>query len=577
MSIIETLGEVNVICSDKTGTLTRGEMTVKFVFTGHNMYEVEGSGYVGSGKITKDGELVDASKVPDLFKVIEAVILCNDAEIERTGEDSEYHIRGTPTEAALLILGAKTGNFKENFDHPRLGEYPFSSDRKMMSTLYEVNGEYTVYAKGAPEVLIRKCKNLSDEETKKILNLQIEMASSAYRTLAVAYKKLNSATNEFLEDELTFLGLMAMEDTPREESAEAIRMAEKAGVRVLMSTGDSKETAVSIAKQIGLRTEVIEGYQMDELSDQEFEIAVKENTIFARVKPEHKIRIVRTLKSLGFTVAMTGDGVNDAPALKESHVGIAMGKNGTDVSRSAADLVLKDDNFATIVAAIAEGRTVFNNIRKFVTYQLSCSVAEILVLLLGVLLSPVLGWQIPILLSMQILFMNIVTDNLPALTLGLNPSSKDIMEDKPRNSVDILNKVLINVIIVTAVTMCVATLASYYVSFNVFGYSHEISRTVAMLTLILVEILTAFSFRSFKQRTLNRSPFNNKYLVIASVTSLFLTLVIIYTPIRSAFETIPLGARAWGIALGCSLVLLVSNDLIKFINLRNKKYILGTR
>ncbi|MBU0534919.1 cation-transporting P-type ATPase [Patescibacteria group bacterium] len=588
MSIIETLGEVTAICSDKTGTITRGEMTVKFIFTGNELYEVQGSGYVAHGKITKEGIEVDINKQQDIKQMLLASILCNNSEIERTGENNDYRAIGSPTETALLILGAKVGIFKDNFLYDRVNEYPFNSERKMMSVLFVQDGRYYVYAKGAPEVLLEKCskaynngneKVLTNKEKERIYSLQQEMSSTAYRTLVTCYKEIDAGNKSYEEENFTFLGLIAMEDPPREEVAEAIKTAKSAGIKVYMVTGDSKETALSIAKQIGLSvdTKTLDGNTMDQLSDAELAIEVKETTVFARVKPEHKIRLVKIFKALGEIVAMTGDGVNDAPALKEAHVGIAMGKNGTDVSRSVADLILRDDNFATIVSAIAEGRTVYNNIRKFVTYQLSCNLAELITLFLGVLLAPTLGWQTPLLVSIQILFMNLVTDNLPALTLGVNPTSKDIMEDKPRNNGDILNSELLKLLLGTAFFMAFTTLLAYFISFNVLGLTLEVSRTVALLTLILVEIASAFSFRSFRKMTLTRSPFVNKYLVTASILSICFTLVIIYTPFNKILETTPLNITGWIIALVCSSLILILNDVIKTMNLRNPNYISSTK
>jgi Ca2+-transporting ATPase len=520
--------------------------------------------------------------------MIKAGILCNNSEIERTGEDNEYRGMGSPTETSLLILGAKTGLFSESFDYRRINEYTFNSDRKMMSILYYQNGKRIVYAKGAPEIILEKCnqtydngniKTLSKEDISKIADLQREMAKSAFRTLALCYKEVEGVDENYEEDEFVFLGIVAMEDSPREEVSKAIKTAMRAGINVYMITGDSRETALSIAKQIGLDTSdrVLDGQEIDQLSDKELEVKVREVNLFARVKPEHKIRLVRIFKELGETVAMTGDGVNDAPALKEAHVGIAMGKNGTDVSRSSADLILKDDNFATIVSAITEGRTVFNNIRKFVTYQLSCNLAEILTLLVGVIVAPIFGWYTPLLVSIQILFMNLVTDNLPALTLGLNPTSIDIMEEKPRNTENILNKELIKLLITTASFMAVSVLSAYYVSHNVLGLSTDVSRTTALLTFILIEISTAFSFRSFRKFTLNRSPLVNKHLVIASLASMLFTILIIYTPLNVIFETVHIGPLEWTIAIIFNLIMMFFNDITKIINLKNESYLADTR
>ncbi len=586
MSIIETLGETTIICSDKTGTITRGEMTVKFVFSNEELYEVGGSGYVVQGNITMDGKEIDPSKNSALKKLMTASVLCNDAEIERTGEDSEYRALGTPTEAALLILAAKAGIIKENYGGEIISEYPFNSTRKMMSVLYSDEKSGFIYAKGAPSVLLDKCTKMMKNEKEvaftkkareKLEDIQKEMANHAFRTLAVAYKKADPDDHNYEEEGFVFLGIVAMEDSPREEIAESIQTAFDAGIDVRMITGDSKETAEAIAKQIGLDGPILRGKEIDNMTDEELSIAVKDTVVFARVTPEHKLRIVRLLKAQGESVAMTGDGVNDAPALREAHVGIAMGRTGTDVSRSAADLTLKDDNFASIITAVAEGRTIYNNIRKFVSYQLSVNAAELIVLFIGVATAPILGWDIPLLLSIQILFMNLVTDNIPAITLGLNPSSKDIMKEKPRESTNILNPVLISVIGFCGLTMAFFTLSAYYLDFNVFGEPTSFARTTALLTLIIMEIVGAFGFRSFRKRILNRSPFVNMSLVYASLVSLAATLLIIYTPARVIFETVPVGKTSWGIALFVGFLYAVILDLSKFLANKNPIYNKQTR
>ena len=589
MSIIETLGETTVICSDKTGTITKGEMTVKFVFTGDELYQIDGSGFSGEGVIKKNEVPINISNIhkeQNLKLLIQAGILCNDSEIERTGDDNEYRSRGTPTEVAIKILGVKAGLFEENLGFTRREEIPFNSERKMMSVLSQNNGSFFVFAKGAPELLIPKCskyiKNnqeivFSQGDKNSFYGMQLEMSKSAYRTLAIAYKKVDSAGRDYKEEDFVFLGLVAMEDSPREEVAESIKTTQRAGIKVIMITGDSKDTAVSIAKQIGLPGKVIEGNEMDRLSDQELSVVIKDYSVFARVRPEHKIRIVKILKGLGEIVAMTGDGVNDAPALKEAHIGIAMGKNGTDVSRSAADLVLKDDNFATIVKAVAEGRTMFNNLRKFVTYQLACNFAELVVLFLGVLWAPLFGWGVPLLLSIQILFMNLVTDNIPAITLGLNPTSKDIMDESPRIGAKILNKVLVRLMIVSGILMAMVTIGAYAISFNLLDYGAAVSTTVALVALILIEIGLAFSYRSFRKMALNRSPFVNKYLAYAAMLSIVLTIAIIYTPLNIVFETVPIGYAGWMIAISLTLIGMVIQDVVKAVDLRNKDYVESTR
>jgi Ca2+-transporting ATPase len=346
----------------------------------------------------------------------------------------------------------------------------------------------------------------------------------------------------------------------------------KAGISVKMITGDNKETAVAIATQIGLHGRILEGSDLDKLTDLELEKIIKEIVVFARVKPEDKLRIVQALKNNGEVVTMTGDGVNDAPALKEAHIGVAMGRNGTDVSRAVADLTLKDDNFATIVTAIREGRTIFKNIRKFVTYQLSCSIAEIAILFLGVALAPLLGWQVPILLALQILFMNLVTDNLPAITLGFNPYSSDAMEQKPRKNRDLLNKHMIALLIFNGALLALLTLSSYFISFNIEGKDVSYARTTALVTLVFLEIVSAFNFRSFRKGVLDRSPLTNPYLFFASLISVIATIIIIYTPANKLFETAPIGIQGWLVALGLSFFSVALFDILKKAN-NKKKFI----
>jgi Ca2+-transporting ATPase len=587
MSIIETLGETTVICSDKTGTITRGEMTVKFIFADNALYEVEGTGYVAQGKITKNGSVVEIGASSAIKTLIESGVICNDATIERTGEDHEYRGLGSPTETALLILGAKIGVSKDDYTGEISGEYPFNSERKMMSVLYKhPSGESTVYAKGAPEILIGKCTkylrngvemDFDESAKKKLEEMQKEMANHAFRTLAIAYKKLPSLDRDYKEEDFVFLGVVALEDSPREEIAKSIKTAETAGIKIKMITGDGRETAIAIGKQIGLTGAILTGKEIDALSDEELSINIKETQIFARVTPEHKLRIVRLLKDQDEIVAMTGDGVNDAPALKEAHIGIAMGKTGTDVSRATADLTLKDDDFSNIIHAVAEGRTIYNNIRKFVSYQLSANIAELFVLLLGVVLAPALGWGTPLLLSIQILFMNLVTDNIPAVMLGLNPSSKDIMLEEPRKNSGILNKSIYIWLGFFGVIMAGFTLLAYYLDFNVSGESMEFARTTALLVLIIMEIVAAFGFRSFRKLILTRSPFVNMPLVYASIVSIVATLLIVYTPLNVIFGTVPVGLTSWSIALGLSLALAVILDVTKFYANKDREFVRDTR
>jgi len=577
MSIIETLGETTVICSDKTGTITKGEMTVKKIFTDNKIIEVSGVGYESIGDFMYKNKKLDTKEEKVLKKLIESSVMCNDARIERMEELKQFYSLGSPTEVSLLIMAAKAEIFQEDLNVERLKEIPFSSERKMMSALCKTSSGKHSCSKGAPEILLTKCKyiqrkdgvfRLTEREKERILETNKEMTSETYRTLAIAYKKIEKTDKEELEKDLVFLGIVGIKDPPREEVAEAIKLCKRAGIKVKMITGDNKETAIAIGRQIGISGGVMEGSEFDKISDSELKKKIDTIAIFSRVKPEHKIRIVKALKDKGEIVTMTGDGVNDAPALKEAHIGVAMGKNGTDVSRSVADLTLKDDNFATIVNAIKEGRTIFKNIRKFVSYQLSCNVAELSVLFIGVLLAPFLGWKIPLLLALHILFMNLVTDNLPAITLGFNPSSEDTMEEKPRKDARILTKNFWHVLIFTGALMAFFVLLVFFVSFNILDKTIEYARTTALVALITLEIAAAFEFRSFRKGVLNRSPVVNKYLVYASLISIAATIIIIYTPVRAIFETVPLGIMDWVIALSCSFILLIIFDILKKINNR---------
>jgi len=579
MSVIETLGETTVICSDKTGTITKGEMTVKKIFFDNILINVTGTGYEATGDFFYDKRKINISKEPVLDLLLKTSITCNDSRIERIGDDNIYRTIGNPTEAALLIMAAKAGIFKEDIKFERIDEVPFNSDRKIMSVSGNYNSEGYIFIKGAPEIILQKSKfiqksngvfSLTSKDRKTINEVNTKMTSETFRTLAFAYKKINFSRDKITEEEIIFLGLVGMQDPPREGVKEAIKICMKAGIKVKMITGDNRETAIAIAREIELNGNVIEGYELDNMTDDKLRKVINEITIFARVRPEHKLRIIKALKSNEEIVTMTGDGVNDAPALKEAHIGVAMGKGGTDVSREVADLILKDDDFTTIVSAVKEGRTIFTNTRKFVTYQLSCNFAELSILFFGVLLAPFFGWQIPILLALQILFMNLVTDNFPALTLGFNPSSSDVMEEKPRRKTDILNKNMIISLVVTGSILTILVLGVFYINYNLIGNSFEYSRTVALVSLIFLEIASAFNFRSFRKGVLYRSLLVNKYLFYASLISITATILIIYTPLKNVFETTNISFAGWAISIAVAFLLIIIFDLFKRLNAKYK-------
>lgn len=570
MSIIETLGETTVICSDKTGTITKGEMTVKKIYSDNKTYEVTGTGYETKGEILSNNKKINLEKEKTLNQLIKTSLVCNDSKISKIENENNYNIIGTPTEAALLIMASKAKLYKEDFDQDREEEIPFSSERKLMTVLLKESNGIKVYSKGALEILLSKCKyiqrdngtfRLLEKEKQRILKLNTELTSKALRTLGFAYKKSDSIKKEELEKDLVFLGFAAMEDPPRKEIKDALMACKKAGIKVKMITGDNKETALSVAKQIGLdEGKIMEGSDLDKTTDQELIKLVKSIVVFARVKPEHKLRIVKALKENNEIVTMTGDGVNDAPALKESHIGVAMGKNGTDVSRSVADLTLKDDNFATIVDAIKEGRTIFTNIQKFSTYQISVNFSQVALIFLAILL----GFPLP-LIAIQILFMNLFSDELTAITLAFNPYSKDVMASKPRKKSNIITKPLFLMLVTPGLIMSLGSLAVFYYVLSI-GKSEIAARTIAFTTMVLFGITNAFNFRSFRKPTLTRTPFSNKPLIYASIFAIFVTILTIYSPLSRIFETVKIGAIYWIIAIVISFSVLIIFDLLKFIN-----------
>jgi len=574
MSIIETLGETSVICSDKTGTITKGEMTIRKVYVSEKFHEVTGIGYEAKGSVGGEDHTIELKKNEPFEKLIACATICNDSNIERMGDGALYKVVGSSTEGALLILAAKLGVFKEAFSGSRPEEIPFDSKRKMMSVLYDDSKSKEVYAKGAPEVILGKCTSiltdkgieaLTDSRKKQILEANQKLASGALRSLGLAYKK-HPHGKSYNEEEFIFIGLVGMEDPPREEVKGAIELCKQSGIKVKMITGDNHETAEAVAKQVGIEGETLTGDEMDKLSDYELAAVVKKTAIFARVKPEDKLRIVQALKANNEVVTMTGDGVNDAPALKEAHIGVAMGVSGTDVSRSVADITLKDDNFATIIVAIKEGRTVFNNIRKFIVFQLSCNLCFIFIIFVGVLVAPQLGWYAPIISALQVLFMNIVTDNMPALTLGFNATSKDIMWEKPRKNARILTREFVQLIVFNGLLMGIITFIVAYLSYNVFEFEPNVARTTVLVSLILVQIANAYNFRSFRYLVFAKGPFVNKYLFVASILSVIATLVIIYTPASTIFETAFLGIENWLIAILAAVSIIVISDIQKIIN-----------
>lgn len=528
---IETLGSITVINSDKTGTITKNEMTVKKLFVNNKEIYVTGTGYNLNGNFIHKGKKVDSHNFIDLLNVCAS---CNNANLPDIGD---------PTEIALLVL-AKKG--KVNKIEKRVHEIPFDSIKKYMSTTHKINHEEINYIKGAPEIVLDFCdyieidgkiKKLNAIEKKNILNKNIEMSSEALRVLGTCYKK---------HGKTVFLGLVGMIDPPRHEVKEAIKLASRAGIRTIMITGDHKNTAKAVAHEVGIKGDVVEGSEINESNINEL---VKNNSIFARVDPEHKVMILESLQKKDEIVAMTGDGVNDAPALKKADVGISMSIKGTDIARDASDMVLVDDNFATIVKSIKEGRVTYDNIKKFVKFLLSANIGEVGI----IFFSLVLNLPLP-LLPLQLLWVNLVTDSLPALALGVDTPSKDIMKRKPRSKDETILKGTGSFIILAGILSTVIVLGLFY--FNLDGGITK-ARTIALTSLIFFELFLVFSCRSEKQSLFKLKV--NKWLIYAVLVSVLIHLTIIYTPLNSAFKLVPLSLIDW-----IWIVLLSSLGLVFF-------------
>ena len=553
---VETLGSTTVICSDKTGTMTKGEMTVRRVCVEGDTYEVTGAGYEPRGDILKDGIPVLND---DLALIARIATLCNDASLNPA---SAGNIVGDPTEVALLVVAAKAGIRAEKLKsaHPRIYEVPFTSERKRMTTVHKTSDGQLLYCmKGALEAVLPCCRAvyfegrslpLDEVATRRIHSTGEQMARDVLRVLAFAYKTtpegLQVPDESVSENGLTFLGLMGMMDPPREEVKDAIQKCHDAGIIVIMITGDHKETAQAVAQELGLlhsggRT--LTGTELDSLGPQEFDEAVEDVVVYARVSPEHKLRIVRSLKAKGQTVAMTGDGVNDAPALKSADIGVAMGITGTDVTKEAADIVLADDNFASIVAAVEEGRAIFDNIRKYLTFLLSANIGELLIMLSAGLF----GYPLP-LVPVQILFVNLATDGLPALALGIDPPAQDLMRKRVRDPRLSIFAGLRGWIMGFALLLSLAMTLLF--AHGLVSGSLAQARSLVFASIILFELAFAFSCRSQNQTIFRLGIMSNKYLAIAVMSQLALLFLILYTPsIASLFDVSPIAPGDWPLVI----------------------------
>lgn len=598
---VETLGATNVICSDKTGTLTQNKMTVERTYVNGKTLKVTGLGYSPEGKFLtagyekEDSENRNSEVSGDdihLRILLLGAALCNDSNLY---EEDGWKIKGDPTEAALVVAAAKAGFQKSELDqkYPRLAEIPFSSESKRMTTFNRLEGDLdsfldsklVAFSKGAPEVILGSCtkifldgeiKALTPEKKQEISEQVKELADQALRVMAFSFRPFEEdfspekvSTGEIpavkVEEDMVFSGLTGMRDPPREEAKVAIKTCEDAGIKTVMITGDHKITAAAIARELGILKEndlTLTGSELDDLEDKEFEDKVERVSVYARVYPAHKLRVVEALKKKGYIVAMTGDGVNDAPALKAADMGIAMGITGTDVSKEASSMILTDDNFASIVSAVEEGRNIFKNIKNFITYGLACHIGEVLIVLIAIL-----GWQILPLMAVQILWINLITDGLPPMALSVEPPDKGLMRQKPRRVEEglITRREIASglgiggLITVQALIVLVWALDS--------GFSISKLQTMVFTLVVFSEMFNAFNWRSDRYSVFSLGLFTNKALIYAVLTTVILQLMVIYVPfLQFAFSTVPLSLPEWGVILALASTTLISMEIIKYLS-----------
>jgi Ca2+-transporting ATPase len=570
LPVVEALGSTTVICSDKTGTLTRDEMTVRKIFVAGRLVEVSGAGYEPHGSFAQDGVPVVLSG--PLLELLRGAALASDARLIE--KDGHWDIKGDPTEGALVVAAAKAGLHRADLEtqFPRVNEIPFTSETKRMTTLHATADGAVAYAKGAAEVILDACTKWLTEDgaqpldaaaSEVILEQARQMASTALRVLGIATKP--DASIESAEHGMIFLGLAGMIDPPRSEAKAAVQACELAGIKVAMITGDHPLTAQAVARELGLLKtgRSVTGAELEAMSDVEFEREVEGIEVYARVSPAHKLRVVTALQAHGHTVAMTGDGVNDAPALKKADVGIAMGITGTDVSKEAASMTLTDDNFASIVAAVEEGRGIFGNIKKYLMYLLSSNIGEI-GLMVGATL---LGLPLP-LTAVQILYVNLATDGLPALALSVDPPEADLMRRPPRNAqTGIFTRPVVTLMTVGGLWSTVANLGLFTWALN-SGRPLSEAMTMTFVSLVLIQFFKAYNYRSDRHSVLNR-PFANRWLNRAIVWELLLLILIIYVPfLHDAFGTFYLTLEDWLIVMAVALTISPALELAKWMERR---------
>jgi Ca2+-transporting ATPase len=595
---VETLGCATVICSDKTGTLTQNQMTVRKVVIDGDVFDVTGEGYDPKGEFEGKGDMQELK-----FKLLmKAAALCNNAVLERGGVSvtglfrglikgrpaRDWSILGDPTEGALLVMAAKAGYWREMLEQkePRIAELTFDSDRKRMTVLHrQPSGQIAAYVKGAPDSIVELCTHtyrggiavpLSARDKEEILRYNGMLAEKALRVLAFAYRELPAGTEdfseEFVEQKLVFLGLAGMIDPPRPAAVTAVQTCHRAGINVVMITGDHPLTARAVARELGILSDkgnILTGYDIDRLTDKQLQEAAGKVSVYARLSPKHKLRIVRALKQSGHVVAMTGDGVNDAPAVKEADIGIAMGTTGTDVTKEASAMVLSDDNFSSIVAAIEEGRGIYDNIRKFIRYLLSCNVGEVLTMFLAVLG----GLPLP-LVPIQILWMNLVTDGLPAMALGVDRYDRDIMNRPPRHPREsVFAHGMAWRIGLNGIVIGLGTLLVFWIGLSLGDL--PLARTLAFNTLVFFQLFYVFVCRSEYHSILELGLGTNPYLVGAVLISATLQLAAVYVPfLQPIFHTVPLNGQHWAIILGVSSAPVVCETLFRHLGERAREKIM---
>jgi Ca2+-transporting ATPase len=594
---VETLGCTSVICSDKTGTMTKGEMTVTTIYLNHRTVKVTGVGYEPKGEFLLEGEKVDPSDV-ELRRILKVAVMCNDARLESEDKTGRWLVRGDPTEGALIVVAAKAGLRKEELEmrEPRIGEVPFTSERKRMTTIHLASGEKRIaFMKGAPEVVLQRCsfiqangksRRITDRDRERVLKVNEVMAADALRNLGFAFRELPHSSETFdegIEKDMVFLGIMGMIDPPREEVKDAIELCRRAGIRVIMVTGDHRLTAIAVAKELNLLDQnsvegkVLTGEELDRTTDDKLLEIVQNIAIYARTSPEHKTRIIKALKAKGHIVAMTGDGVNDAPALKMAHIGISMGITGTEVAKEASDMVLTDDNFASIVKAVKEGREIYDNIKKYLTYLLRCNIMEIMVMFSAMITVPYLSGghtessATVALTAAQILWVNLTTDGLPAMALGIDPGDPDLMDRKPRDPTESVFTRDVKVYLTATPILMTVLLISGYIMCQPWRGEHELfeARTQLLTSMILMELANAISARSLRYTVFKVGIFKNKYLWLAVLSSLALQLAVLYTPaLQVMFEVHAPELVDWMFAILSATLTFGALEAGKYLNSR---------